>query len=180
MKAYLALLRGINLGSTNKIAMPDLRELFTALGHGDVRTHLQTGNVIFTTDRSGRSLAADLQERIANDLGVRTTVLLRTASELAAVAGDNPLAGAAPDPSRLLVTFLDGKPDRDGVPKLDALKGDGEEFVVRGREVYLHCPNGYGRTKLSNTNLEKRLGVAATTRTWKVVTTLHEMMRSVG
>jgi len=176
MTTYLALLRGINLGSRNKIAMPALREVFTALGHGDVRTHLQTGNVIFTATGDAASLAAELEKCVADDLGATTTVLLRTASEVAKVAGNNPLAGGAADPSKLHVTFLAGRPDRGRVPRLDELAAEPEEFAVKGREVYLYCPNGYGRTKLSNANLEKRLGVAATTRTWKVVTTLHELM----
>lgn len=169
---YLALLRAINLGSTNKIAMPDLRKLFVELGHGDAQTHLQTGNVVFTADRVEPS---DLEKRIAADLGVTTTVLLRTAAEMAEVISANPFADSA-DPAKLHVTFLAEPPHRDAVAGVDSLVGESEEYAVVGREVFLHCPNGYGRTKLSNANLEKRLKVTATTRNWKVVNALHEML----
>ena len=175
MTTYLALLRGINVGSTTKVEMQGLRKLFEALGHGEVRTHLRTGNVIFTASGRKPSLVAGIEKRIAEDLGVRTTVLLRTAAELAKVASGNPLAGGRRDESKLHVTFLAEPPDRGRISELDALAGAQEEFAVAGREVYLYCPNGYGRTKLSNANLEKRLGVTATTRSWKVTTKLHEL-----
>jgi uncharacterized protein (DUF1697 family) len=177
MTAYLALLRGINLGSRNKIAMGDLRELLAAMGHGDVRTHLQTGNAIFTASGEPPDLAADIEKRVAADLGVSCAVLVLTQAELAEVVARNPLAVEGNDPSKLHVTFLAGEPDPDRIGRLDGLAAEGEAHAVVGRAVYLYAPHGYGRTKLSNTTVEKRLGVAATTRTWRVVTTLDAMMK---
>jgi uncharacterized protein (DUF1697 family) len=180
--AYLALLRGINVGPTTQLAMAELRQLVQRLGHGNVRTHLRTGNVMFTVpgDRADppgpAELAAQLQRHIAEDLGVPAKVLIRSAAELAAVVSGNPLSTGGHDPARLHVTFLDAAPARTRIAELDGLPAEGEEFAVAGREVYLYCPHGYGRTKLSNTNLEKRLGVVATTRSWKVTTTLHAMI----
>lgn len=179
MTAYLALLRGINVGPTTQVAMVALRQLVERLGLGDVRTHLRTGNVIFTgpaDPAEAAELAARLQLRVAEDLGVPAKVLVRSAAELAAVVAGNPLSTSSHDPSRLHVTFLDAAPARSRVAELDGLPAEGEEFAVAGREVYLYCPHGYGRTRLSNANLEKRLGAVATTRSWKVTTTLHTML----
>src|SRR5215211_7406148 len=145
MTIYVALLRGINLVSTNRIAMPALRSLFADLGHADVRTHLQTGNVIFTAPRVK---ASDLEKRIAADLGVKTTVLLRTAGQMAKIVAANPFAGGSADPARLLVTFLSDKPGSDRAAGLDGLAAASEAVAVVGQEAYLHCPNGYGRSKL--------------------------------
>lgn len=176
MTRYAALLRGINLGSRNKIGMPDLRELFQTLGHTDVETYLQSGNVIFTSaDDDPSLLAADLEKRIAADLGVNAAVLLRTADHLAQIVGDNPFLRRTSDLTKLHVTFLAEEPDGDRASRLEKPSGEPAEFSLAGREVYLHCPNGYGRTKLNNAYLEKRLGVAATTRNWRTVTSLREL-----
>ena len=176
MTTYLALLRGINVGS-KQVGMDDLRKVFEALGHGDVRTHLRTGNVVFTSTGGPAARAKEIEKRLAEDLGLESTVLIRTTGQLARTVKGNPLADGSRDPARLHVTFLADAPKADRAAGLDDLPAEGEEFSVAGREVYLHCPNGYGRTKLSNANLERRLGVRATTRTWRVVNTLHDMMR---
>lgn len=175
---HLALLRGINVGGNTQLAMEPLRELFGRLGHEDVRTHLRTGNVVFTPsgDVEPSRLATEIEKRVADDLGVRTTVLVRTADEIASVIDANPLAVG--DVTKLHVTFLADAPQDDRTRRLDGLPAGGEEFALVGREVYLYCPNGYGRTKLSNANLERRLGVTATTRTWRVVSTLHDMLNA--
>jgi len=177
MTTYVALLRGINVGGHTKVAMEDLRKLFAALGHGDARTYIQSGNVIFAAPGAEPSrLAKAIEKRIAQDLGVRVIVLLRTGDDLAEVLGHNPFSGRESDPTKLLVTFLAEAPGRERVAKLDKPAGEPAEFEVAGREVYLHCPNGYGRTKLNNAYIEKRLGVPATTRNWRVVTKLAELM----
>jgi uncharacterized protein (DUF1697 family) len=179
MTRYLALLRAVNVGKA-QVSMPELRKLFEALGHEDVRTHLRTGNVIFTAAGRPRParLAAELEKRVADDLGVPSTILIRTTDELAKVVAGNPFADSTRDEAKLHVTFLADKPAADRIARLDPLPAGGEEFSVADRQVYLHCPNGYGRTKLNNANLERRLGVAGTTRTWRVVNALLDMMRN--
>ncbi len=175
MPAYAALLRAINLGSRNKISMPDLRQLFEELGADDVRTHVQSGNVAFRiAERSSEKLVAAIEGRISSDLGLEIKVLVRTRAQLAKIMGDSPFAGSA-DPSELHVTFLVEAPDADRVAALDPAKFEPDRFEVVGREVHLHCPNGYGRTKLNNAFLEKKLDRVGTTRNWKTVTTLTEM-----
>ena len=177
MKRYVALLRGINLGARNKIAMADLRDLFQALEAEDVTTYLQSGNVAFAS-RSGRAeLSRQIERRIAQDLGLDIKVLLRTDGELAKLVAANPFATQT-DPVKLHVTFLADAPAAARVRALDGQRFEPDEFRIAGPHVYLHTPQGYGRTKLNNTYFEKHLGVAATTRNWRTVTNLAELTQA--
>ncbi|MBA2447231.1 MAG: DUF1697 domain-containing protein [Chloroflexi bacterium] len=173
MTTYVALLRGINVGGRTRVGMDDLRRLFLGLGHADAKSYLQSGNVIFRgpVEESSR-LAGGIERRITRDLGVTVTVLLRTKDDLAHVVANNPFLSRETDFTKLHVTFLADAPDHQRVARLDTPSGEPDELSLVGREVYLHCPNGYGRTKLNNAYIERRLGVAATTRNWKTVTTL--------
>lgn len=167
MQSYVAMLRGINVGGRTRVAMADLRAAFEALGYEGVATYIQSGNVVF------RAKAVDvdvLRRRIGEDLGVDAAVLVRTAEELAAVVAGNPFAARGLDPATLHVTFL-----AEARAELAVPPGEPDEAAVVGREVYLHCPAGYGRTKVNNAYIEKQLGVAATTRNWKTVRTLADM-----
>jgi uncharacterized protein (DUF1697 family) len=176
MATYVALLRGINLGSRNRVSMPDLRELFLALGSENVETYVQSGNVVFeSATRDAAKLTAEIEKRIAGDLGLEVTVLLRTKAQLAKLLAGNPFSKSEKDPTKLHVTFLAAKPAAARVRELDAKYGDPDEFRVVGPDVYLHTPGGYGRSKLSNAYFERRLGVPATTRNWKTVTKLAEL-----
>jgi uncharacterized protein (DUF1697 family) len=170
----VALLRGINLGARNKIAMTDLRELFAGLGAEDVATYVQSGNVVF----SGPTDAGAIQKRIKRDLGLDIVVLVRTAAQLDRLVSRNPFAARASDPKQLHITFLEEKPGAGRITELDPERSPGDEFTVAGSEVYLFCPNGYGPSKLSNDWFEKKLGVAATTRNWNTVTKLAELAQS--
>ena len=176
MTTYVALLRGINVGGRTRVGMDDLRRLFVALGHADVKSYVQSGNVLFSSpvEESSR-LIGDIERRIARDLGVTVTVLLRTKDDLARVVANNPFVSRETDPAKLHVTFLADAPDHERVARLDTPSGGPDEFSLAGREVYLHCPHGYGRTKLNNAYLERRLGVAATTRNWNTVTKLCDL-----
>ena len=177
MTTYLALLRGINVGGHTRVGMDDLRRLFADLGHADVTTYIQSGNVIFRSpvDDSSR-LAAEIEERIAQDLSVAVTVLLRTRDDLARIVASNPFVGRRIEPAKLHLTFLADAPDRDRAARLDRPADAPDELSLVGREVYLYCPNGYGRTKLNNAHVERRLGVAATTRNWNTFTRLLDLM----
>ncbi len=105
-------------------------------------------------------------------LGVSTKVLLRTGDELAGVLAGNPFLAGEPDPATLHVTFLAETPDAGRAGQLQAPAGESADFRIAGRQVYLHCPDGYGRTKLTNSFFESRLAVVATTRNWRTVTAL--------
>lgn len=176
MPAYAALLRAINLGSRNKISMPDLRRLFEdGLGANDVATHVQSGNVVFRVpERAPAKVESAIEERISADLGLDIKVLVRTKAQLTKIVADSPYARSA-DVTKLHVTFLVDQPDAERVAAIDASKFEPDEFTVIGRDVHLHCPDGYGRTKLNNAFFEKKLAQVGTTRNWKTVTTLVEM-----
>ena len=170
---YVALLRGINLGARNKIAMADLRELFAGLGAEDVATYVQSGNVVFKAAVPARELAGAIETKIKRDLGLDVVVLLRTPAQLAALVERNPF-GESPA-KELHVTFLADRPPAARVAQLAPERSQPDEFRVVGREVYLRCPNGYGRSKLTNAYFEKQLALAATTRNWNTVTKLAEL-----
>lgn len=177
MPIYIAMLRGINVSGQKIIRMEQLRSSFEALGFKKVRTYVQSGNVVFTamTD-AARSLAKRIEARIADEFGFDVPVLLRTADELGAVVKGNPfLKDEAVDSSWLYVTFLSDAARGTAAKNLQTPAAPQERYHVRGREIYLCCPNGYGRTKLSNNAIEKKLGVGATTRNWKSVHALWAM-----
>lgn len=178
MPGFVALLRSINVGGRNKVAMADLRELVTSLGYREVTTYLQSGNVVFTGSGPSARVARAIEEAIGASLGLAVPVIARSATELRKVINENPFPDAVSDPKTVHVTFLAKRPDQTKVAELNHLAGEfGDDmFVVAGAEVYLHCPDGYGETKLHNTFLERRLGVTATTRNWRTVGTLAEML----
>lgn len=176
MQTYIALLRAVNLAGRNKVAMEDLRALFAEAGGEEVATYLQSGNVIFRCARvSAGDIVHGVEERLRTDLGLGVTVLLRTKAQLAHVVAANPFATSEREESHLHVTFLAEPPERARVRELEAKPFEPDEFRVVGEEVYLRCPNGYGRSKLTNAHFEKHLGVAATTRNWRTVTKLAEL-----
>jgi uncharacterized protein (DUF1697 family) len=175
---FLALLRGVNVGGKNKLPMKDLAGLFTAAGCDDVRTFIQSGNVIFkATLTLAARLPAAIAERIAERYGYRTPVVLRTATELADVVANNPFLkqGAAED--TLHVLFLASLPTSDLINALDPGRSPPDAFIVQGREVYLHLPDGVARSKLTNAYFDAKLATTSTGRNWRTVTKLLELMR---
>lgn len=172
-RTYVALLRGINLAGRNRVSMAELRSALESLGLEDVVTYIQSGNVLFSS-RGGRAkeLAASIEGRIAEAFGIDVVVLLRTPVELAKVARGNPFLRAGADPSKLHVVFLSGKPTQKAAAQLDPERSPPGEFRLEGREIYLHLPTGFGRSKLTVDYFERRLEVAATARNWKTVTKL--------
>jgi uncharacterized protein (DUF1697 family) len=172
---YVAMLRGINVGGHAKVGMADLRAAFAEMGFDDVQSYIQSGNVVFRTTSAATSLPATIEHKLDAAFGHGIRVVIRTHAQFVAVVGGNPLAGGGRDRSKLHVTFLASKPASSRVGGLDAGAFLPDEFRVAGREVYLHCPDGYGRTKINNAFFERALGVVATTRTWNTVTTLEAM-----
>ena len=168
----VALLRGINVGGHAKIAMADLRRLATGLGYDDVRTHLQSGNLVVTTARTPAAVGRELERAIAEQLGVEPRVVVRTRDELADVIDRNPFPEAVGEGSRLFVTFLSGAPAAGALDDLDPAEYEPDTFRLLGRELYLHCPDGMRDSKLAQVLARKRLGVVATARNWNTVTKL--------
>jgi uncharacterized protein (DUF1697 family) len=172
MARQIALLRGINLGSNKRVAMGRLRELLAELGYADVRTYLQSGNVVLTSPASPERLQRELEQQIAKELGLETRVLVRTRDELADVIARDPLAGVADNPKRYQVSFLSARPDPEVVRDLGRVDVAPERFVISGREIYTWHPEGIQRSKLNTVLSDRRLGVTATARNWNTVTKL--------
>jgi uncharacterized protein (DUF1697 family) len=168
----VALLRGVNVGGRS-LPMAELRALFFDLGFDDVRSYIQSGNVVFRSSATGAPAAAAIEERLAETAGLDTVVILRTRAQLDKVVAGNPLVKGR-DVSKLHVTFLARRPVA-ATPTADDGLYLPDRFRVVGNEVYVYCPNGYGRTKLNNTFFEKSLGISATTRNWNTVNALARM-----
>jgi uncharacterized protein (DUF1697 family) len=166
---YAALLRGVNVGGRNKIAMADLRGILGNLGYGDVTTLLQSGNATFTSELPAVRLEADIGTAIAAEAGLSIVVMVRTGAELAAAMAGHPLGREPDNPSRYFVAFLAAAPGSAAAAGLAGLDLAPEQAWVRGREAYLWCPNGAADTRLTGAFVEKQLGVAATARNWNTV-----------
>jgi uncharacterized protein (DUF1697 family) len=175
MPSRIVLLRGINLGSTNRIAMPALREALGEAGFEGVQTYLQSGNVVLSSRRAPATVARKCKALIAERFGLDIDVVVRTRDELAQVVKRNPLGKVAKDPKRYQVSFLDRKPGREVVRKLEALAVGDERLVADGRELYAWHPAGVARSKLWAALAGRGLGVTATARNWTTVTKLLEL-----
>ncbi|MDT7570918.1 MAG: hypothetical protein QOE05_1092 [Actinomycetota bacterium] len=176
MPTYVALLRGINLGSKRRVAMADLRSLLEGIGYDDVRTHLQSGNAVFRAGtRSAAAVRSAVHDGIADELGMAVDVVGRTAAQLAKVVEADPYAGTATDPARYLVTFLDKAPAKGWLADVDVADFEPEQVEVRGSEVYLWLPKGVHASRLARLIGDKKLGGTATSRNWNVVTKLAEL-----
>lgn len=170
---WVALLRGINLGSRNRIPMAELRQVFEDAGCSSARTHLQSGNVLFVKQATDRGALARRLERAVDDaFGVPAAVVLRKFTELAEVAGSHPFGR---DSSKTVVVFLVEKPPAAKVRSLERLDVAPDRVKVSGSEVFLHYPNGVQGARLSGGALERELGIAGTMRSWKTVARLAEL-----
>jgi uncharacterized protein (DUF1697 family) len=172
---HIVLLRGINLGSRNRVSMPQLRKVLTEAGFEDVRTYLQSGNVVLTSKASPARVARTCEQHIADAVGLDVDVVVRTRDELARVVRRDPLGTVATDPKRYQVSFLSEKLDPAVVRKLREAAVEPEQLVVSGREVYAWHPAGVARSKLWAQLAGRGLGVTATSRNWTTVTSLLEL-----
>ncbi|HIV57960.1 MAG TPA: DUF1697 domain-containing protein [Candidatus Stackebrandtia faecavium] len=174
MCTYLALLRGINVGKNSTVPMARLREVFAELGCADVRTYIQSGNVVFRFDDDPHELRSHLATAINDSFGLAVPVLLRDRTELDAVVRDYPFADRDLDPSKVGVGFLAHETTDD----IDLRPSRGKEEIVRaGRELYIHYPDGMGRSALTPAFFQRRLpNNPMTVRNWRTVMRLHTMM----
>ena len=171
MPVFISMLRGVNLGSHNRIKMDALCALYKSLKLEDPRHYVQSGNVIFRTkEKNAAQLAKKIQDAIARKIGFGPEVILRTPEEFRKAIAANPFANRSGlDPGKLLVTFLAREPNAEGRAKLLALRPDPEELHLIDSEIYIYFPNGAGRSKLRWSSLDKKLGTAGTARNWNSV-----------
>lgn len=177
MTSYVALLRGINVGRGNRVAMADLRELLTDLGYAGVSTYLQSGNAIFASDSADPTDVADrISAAITERLGLRLACLLRDRADIARVVAHNPLGPVATDLARSFVYFLADPTTTKTLADLDAAAYSPERLVVGPREIYLWCPDGVHDSPLARNVTDKRLGTTVTARNFRTVAALLERM----
>lgn len=170
----VVLLRGVNVGARTKLPMADLRRIAEGCGFEQVRTYIQSGNLVCSTaETSSAAVAATLQDVLARETEVKPAVLARTRDELAAVVEANPYLKRGEDPAHLHVTFLAG-PAEPALGSLDLAAYRPEEVAAIGHELHLFLPNGLGRSKLAG-DLARLKGPTGTTRNWRTVTKLLAM-----
>jgi uncharacterized protein (DUF1697 family) len=190
MPSHVALLRGINLAGRNRVAMADLRAIMTSLGYTDVATYIQSGNVVFSTDQTDRAaLAAAIEKAIAQQLDVAPRVVVLSADDLAQVVQDNPHPDE-PDPRMVHAVFLDAEPTPEMLDVVAeaqdkaAAKGGRDTATFVGRTLFLHTPDGYGRSELAVLLGRSRGPLsprgAGTARNWATVSKLLEMCQPAG
>ncbi|MGZ4173994.1 MAG: DUF1697 domain-containing protein [Solirubrobacteraceae bacterium] len=175
MQRHVVLLRGINLGSRRRVGMAALRELLGGLRYEDVRTLLQSGNIVLGSGASAEQVARRLGKEISESVGFDVEVVVRSRDELAEVVARDPLGEIAEDPKRYQVYFLSAEPDAAAIERAAAADLAPERFVHVGREIYSWHPEGIQRSKLGPLLAADRLGVTATARNWNTVLKLLEM-----
>ncbi|HNW69117.1 MAG TPA: DUF1697 domain-containing protein [Bacteroidales bacterium] len=178
MERYISFLRGINVGGHKKILMSELKRCFEELGLKNVATYIQSGNVVFSTDEkiAPGELSKIIEHKIAESFGFEVPVIVRTYEQLQQITRKNPfLKNKMVNPEKCYVTFLSEQPLQELVNQISKLDFMPDEFLVAGHDVYLHIPDRYSDTKLSNDFFEKKLHVRATSRNWKTINTLVEM-----
>jgi uncharacterized protein (DUF1697 family) len=177
MKTYIALFRGINVGGSHMLPMKDLKLMLEQNACVDVRTYIQSGNVIFRSTMSDvERLAKRLTAAVSKSHGFEPRVLVLTRAELESAAAGNPFPEASENPKSLHLFFLSEAPQKPDLKACETLKAKTERFELKGPIFYLHTPEGFGTSKLAG-RAERLLGVAATARNWRTVTTLLEMAK---
>ncbi len=177
MTTYISILRGINSGGYRIVQMDALRSLYAKLGYSNVQSYIQSGNVIFQREKASHPIIEnEISGSISKEFGFDVSVIIIECEELKQLISDNPLLkDETKDSSKIHVTFLSGIPEKG---KFDAIKGgnyQNDEFHLVNKAVYLYCPNGYGKTKLTTGFLENKLKVMATCRNWKTTVELLKM-----
>jgi uncharacterized protein (DUF1697 family) len=180
MTIWIALLRGINVGGNHLLPMKRLVALMEMMGCADVRTYIQSGNVVFRHKaKSAAKLEQAITDAIHMEFGFAPRVLVIDAAELDAAAKANPYPQANEEPKNLHLYFLESSPTKPDIAAMKAISVAAEQFVLRDKVFYLYAPEGIGKSKLAE-RVERLLGVAATARNWRTVTTLVEMSRGTG
>ena len=180
MARHVVLLRGVNLGPQRRVPMAQLREVLAAAGHGDVRTHLQSGNVLLDADAAPDALAEQVAGELAGAFGFEIDVVVRTAAELDDVVARDPFGAEADDPKRYQVSFLSAELAPDVAAELEGADVAPERVVVSGREIYAWHANGIQRSPLAGRLTARKLGVTPTARNWNTVLKLAELASSAS
>jgi uncharacterized protein (DUF1697 family) len=176
---HVALLRGVNLGGKNKLPMKELLVMFTEAGCRNATTYIQSGNVIFSAAPTVASrVPALISAQINKRFGFQTQIVLRTGKQLRDIVSNNPFIKPGVTEETLHVLFLADLPNSRDIDQLDPDRSPPDEFIVRGREIYLRLPHGMGRTKLTNNYFDSKLMTTSTGRNWRTGVKLSELTQS--
>jgi len=175
MDSKIAILRGINVGGKRKILMKDLASLCEKLGWKEVKTYIQSGNLLFKSDVQNSDLANDLAKAISNQYNFEVPVIVRNVDELRTAVDRNPFYHSEADINKLHLTFLKEKPDEENINQTKTYNYEPDQFVIDNQDVFIYCDGKYHESKLTNNFFEKKLKVGATTRNWKTVLKLLEL-----
>lgn len=182
MSIYISLLRGINVNGQRKVQMKELTELYALLGFENIVTYIQSGNVVFSSKLNAVSKISQIIEKgIEDRFGYVVPVKVIEKNELQKIVSGNPfLKVKGVDAGKLHVTFLSAAPAKENLKKIISTEDNNDKMVVAGKEIYLYCPKGYGRTKLTNSFFENKLKVSATTRNWKTTNVMLELTKKTA
>ncbi len=175
MKTLICLLRGINVSGQKKILMKDLKLSFDKWRFKNVRTYIQSGNIVFNSEMASKHTADIIKKGIMSDFGFDVSVLVLTPDELKNAIDNNPYSLSSHDPKFLGLTFLQSPSKPEHIKALEAIPQTQDSFIIKDKVVYLYVPYGFGKTKFTNQFFEKKLATPATSRNWKTVNTLYEM-----
>ncbi len=177
MTAYVSLLRGINLGPTTQVSMPELKRLYVDLGFGSVATYIRSGNVVFTSDDERDAVRDRIGTGLAEHLGMEVDIVLRTHAEMADVVARNPFPEA--EAGHLSVVFLSEPVAEEVTAGLAGTDFGDDRYAGTAHEIYLHLPNGFGRSRLATRMSALRTPVAGTVRNWRTVNKLVALSNEV-
>jgi uncharacterized protein (DUF1697 family) len=169
-------LRGVNMAGHCSMKMADLLPLYKKLGFKDAVTYIQSGNVVFNSDNDAEKIGSDIEEAILKKFNYNVPVMVRTAEEILKINNLNPyLQEMDFEPAKSSVIFLLNEPDADQLVKVADIDYPPDKFIVIGKEIYIYCPNGFGRTKLYTNFFENKMKVIGTARNWKTLTAITEI-----
>ncbi|MCF4100382.1 DUF1697 domain-containing protein [Gillisia sp. M10.2A] len=173
----IAILRGINVGGKRKILMADLKMLCEKLELQEVKTYIQSGNLIFSSHEQNSDIENKLEKTISDEYGFEVPVIVRTSTELLSLVNKNPFYNSKADINKLHITFLKFRAAKEDIDHVLTCTHEPDRFIIDGKEVFLYCEGKYHQSKLTNNFFEKKLKVPATTRNWKTILKLLELSK---
>jgi uncharacterized protein (DUF1697 family) len=177
MDTIITILRGINMTGHNTVRMNRLAGLFRQIGYNDAETYIQSGNIVFTCHNPKiHEVSSEIRKAVLSEFGLNIAVIIRTPDEMKKIISANPFLGEPGfDPSKMAVIFLESKPSDAQVLEVAGIDYPPDKFQINGSEIYVYCPNGFGKTKLYTNFFEAKLRVTGTARNWRTVNKLMEM-----
>ena len=179
MITYISLLRGINVGGNKKIKMDSLRDGFSSLGYTNIKTYIQSGNILFCSKEEDKTkLEREISSMIMDKYGFDVPVLVLNSDDLNEVITNNPFANSINHKKEFIhITFISNEVKEINYKEIESKKESEDEYKIINKAIYLYLPKGYGNTKIHNNFFEKLLKTQATTRNWKTCLELFEMSK---